>query len=411
MSKMREAWPVAAIVLVVGLVNISTSPQNNWNIALLQLAFVLGTILCLRPSLQATRSLNPILVLICLSMAISNVLAGWDDAGLADWQRAIDMLAHLGFALAIFHWFCRRPSILHWVVAAKMLAVLTYFFVLVGFWLYLETPYSHSWFGDPPLFNHIRHLGMFLLVGTVMASWAVLAYPDRRRGPSWAIFVVALSMLLWSGSRGAVIAAGGGIALLGFKFASARHQRTWVLLGLGAALAFALSAVFDVGQNGLGWLRAIERSVTAASVDQLSSSRLTIWSYLIPFVAERPWFGWGGEAFQHAWPTNGIIQAHNGVFQLMLEWGAVGTILILGPLGWIAIKGGLDYVRTASTQPADSALPLGMSLVTALSIMSLVDGVFYHGTPMAFLMLGFGMVGASLYRAKDLTEGGPIARS
>ncbi|WP_068808905.1 O-antigen ligase family protein [Thauera phenolivorans] len=130
-------------------------------------------------------------------------------------------------------------------------------------------------------------------------------------------------------------------------------------------------------------------------MDQLSSSRLTIWTHLLPFIAERPWFGWGGEAFQHAWPTNGIIQAHNGVFQLMLEWGAVGTSLILGLLGWIAVKGALLYRSAASTQPDDSALPLGMALVTALCVMSLVDGVFYHGTPMAFLMLGVGMVGAS----------------
>lgn len=52
-----------------------------------------------------------------------------------------------------------------------------------------------------------------------------------------------------------------------------------------------------------------------------------------------------------------------------------------------------------------------MVLVTALCVMSLVDGVFYHGTPMAFLMLGFGMVGASLHRAKDGAEGAQITRS
>lgn len=132
---------------------------------------------------------------------------------------------------------------------------------------------------------------------------------------------------------------------------------------------------------------------------------------MLPYIAERPWFCWGGEACQHAWPTNGISQAHNGLFQLMLEWGAVGTYVILGPLGWITLNGALLYRRTASSQPADSALPLGMALVTALAIMSLVDGVFYQGTPMAFLMPVVGMVGASLHRAKDRAEGALLTRS
>lgn len=399
MKKMRNAWPVVAIVLVIGLMNISSSPQNNWNIALLQIAFLMGSILCLRPSLNETQKLNPIMLLIFLSIASSNVFATLDSAGIADWPRAVNIVAHMGFALAVFYWFIRRPSVVHWVVTAQMFSVLIYFIVILGYWNYLADPYSHQWFSYPPMFNHIRHVGTFLMVGTVIASWGVLNYREVRRSLAWVIFVLALSMLLWSGSRGAALAACGGITLLALRFPLAHTARGWALLAVGSVMAFTLSAVFDVDQNGLGWLSAIRRSVAATSIDQLSSSRLTIWTYLLPFIAERPWFGWGGEAFQFAWPTRSIIQAHNGLFQLMLEWGAVGTLLILGLLGWIAIKGGLLYWKTASPQSTDSALPLGMALVTALLILSLVDGVFYHGTPFAFLMLGFGMVGASLYRA------------
>lgn len=399
MARMCGVWSVALVVIFLSLGNVLPSQSNNWNISLVQLAFLLGSILYLKPSLDETRGLNAILLVICLSVVVSNGLAARDAAGLADWARVLNIIAHLIFALTVFYWFAMQPDVLRWVANALMFATLIYFLALTGFWWQLEEPYAYAWFSAPPLFNHIRHVGMFLCVGVVVASWCVLARTGNGRWLGWAIYVLALSMLLWSGGRGAFIAACGGIAILGLKFASKQHLRSWAMLFIGMVLAFVLSGLFDVGQNGMGWLPAIRRSVAAASMDQLSSSRVTIWMHLVPYIAERPWFGWGGEGFRFAWTVLPTIQAHNGLFQLLIEWGAVGTALILGLLGWIAIKGGLLYWKTASTHSADSPLPLGMALVTALLILSLVDGVFYHGTPFAFLMLGFGMVGASLYRA------------
>lgn len=399
MARMREAWPLAMVVIFFSLGNLLPSQSNNWNISLVQIAFLLGSILCLKPSVQETRGLNTILFMICLSLVISNGLALRDAAGLADWVRVLNVIAHLAFAVAVFHWFAKKPDVLQCLASIQMLATFLYFAILVAFWWRLEEPYAYSWFSSPPLFNHIRHVGMFLCVGVVIASWGVLARSGSERWLGWAAYVLALSMLLWSGGRGAFIAACGGVAILGLTFAPGRHFRSWAMLFIGMVLAFVLSGIFDVGQNGMGWLPAIRRSVAAASMDQLSSSRLTIWMHLIPYIAERPWFGWGGEGFRFVWTVLPTIQAHNGLFQLLIEWGVVGTTLILGLLGWIATKGGLLYWKTASCQPPDSALPLGMALVTALSILSLVDGVFYHGTPMAFLMLGFGMVGASLHLA------------
>lgn len=411
MLEVRDAWPLTVIVIFLSLGNLLGSQSNNWNISLVQIAFLLGSMLCLRPSLHETRGFKAILLLVCLSITTSNGLAAWDGAGLADWGRVMNMIAHLAFAVAVFYWFAMKPDVLRWVVGAQMLATLVYFFVLVGFWLQLEEPYSYSWFSTPPLFNHIRHVGMFLCIGVVVASWAVLARDGRWRWVGWAIYVLALSMLLWSGGRGAFIAACGGVAVLGLKFTPKRQLRPWAMLVTGMVLAFALSGMFDVGQNGLGWLPAIKRSVAASSMDQLASSRLTIWIHLLPYIGERPWFGWGGEGFRFAWAVLPTIQAHNGLFQLLIEWGVAGTSLVVGLLGWIAIKGGLLYWKTAAVQSRDDALPLGMALVTALSILSLVDGVFYHGTPMAFLMLGFGMVAASLYLEKSRPNGGLIARS
>ncbi|MBP7656662.1 MAG: O-antigen ligase family protein [Pseudoxanthomonas sp.] len=411
MLGVRDVGSVTVIVIFLSLGNLLASQSNNWNISLVQIAFLFGSILCLRPSLHETRGFNVTLLLICLSIATSNALAAWDGAGLADWGRVLNMIAHLAFAVAVFYWFAMKPDVLRWVVGAQMLATLVYFCVLVGFWLRLEEPYSYYWFSTPPLFNHIRHVGMFLCVSVVTASWAVLACGGAWRWLGWAIYVLALSMLLWSGGRGAFLAACGGVAVLGLKFAPNRDFRPWAMLFIGMMLAFIFSAIFDVGQNGLGWLPAIRRSVAAASMDQLASSRLTIWMHLLPYIGERPWFGWGGEGFRFAWAVLPTIQAHNGLFQLLIEWGVVGTSLVLGLLGWIAIKGGLLYWKTAAMQPRDASLPLGMALVTALSILSLVDGVFYHGTPMAFLMLGFGVVAASLYLEKGRSKDGLIARS
>lgn len=388
--------PVFALVALLGLINSYPSIFSNWRIALLQVVFLLYTLLVFRRFDLGYRVYVP-LALIAVLVVFSNLLAVRDGAG-GDWQRTLEMLAHMGSALAFFTWFYRFPNILAWVVVGLLGSIVVYFFLLADLWLSLDDPAAYAWFSRPPLFRHIRHVGYFLCVGAVVGTWAVLAYSGLLRVLAGCACFLAVAMLLWSGGRGAVLSSFVAVIVLLHMFPLRRHWGAWLALLLGFVLALLVSAAFPVDHPGLGWLSALGRSSESASLDQLSSNRIGIWLYLLDYIAQRPWFGWGGEGFRAVWTGFPIVQAHNVLMQLLIEWGVIATALILGFLLWLTLKGLRLYWQSARALEATDALPLGMALVAVLGCLSLVDGVFYHGMPMAFLMIGYGIVGAAVYR-------------
>ncbi|MOA27904.1 O-Antigen ligase [compost metagenome] len=131
-------------------------------------------------------------------------------------------------------------------------------------------------------------------------------------------------------------------------------------------------------------------------MDELSTGRLGIWSYLVPYIAERPWFGWGGEGFQAVWTGFPIRQAHNGLMQLLIEWGCVGATLYAVMIGWLLLKGWGLYLASVKKDGAATELTYGIALTTALLVLSVIDGVFYYGMTMSFLVTGFACVGKAL---------------
>ncbi len=379
-------------VLSICFLNVSSISTSNFNIAILQLFFVGSSLFLLRHDIPELATPAAVILGILFSLTISNGLAQSDGLETADWRRVIEVSTHLAFAMICSAWFMARKFAIHCFAKSILLAVSFYFVILVVFWTSSGDPFSYPWIHAPPLFNHIRHTGYFLCAGVVVAGWSTFQFRGLQRSLSWAVFVIALAMLLWTGSRGATLAATVGMLSLAIHFTPRAHSGSWKALLLGALIALFLSAVFETGQRSMGWLAAFERSASASSLDQLSSSRLTIWSHLVPYIAERPLFGWGGEGFRAVWTTRGVVQAHNVLFQLLIEWGLVGAILIGGFLGWLTVKGGKLYIAQRCSKCIPPALTLGFPLIAALWALSAVDGVFYHGTPMALMMAGFGMI-------------------
>ncbi|MDG3065709.1 O-antigen ligase family protein [Thauera mechernichensis] len=388
----------------LGLFNSSTIQENNITIATLQITFSTASIYYLRGSLSRLASYASVAALTALSLIISNGLAQYDAIETSDWSRVIGACAHMAFGAFCAAWFMSRRWAINCFVNAILAATIFYLVALAVRWISTEDPYAYPWFHAPPLFNHIRHAGYFLCVGVIVSSWGALQYRGVQGRLALAAYVVALSILLWSGGRGAFLAALVGLFALSLHFSPRRHARGWGTLLVGTVLALALSAHFDIGQRSMGWLGAFERSATAASLDQLSTSRLTIWSHLLPYIAERPLLGWGGEGFLAVWTKGGAVQAHNGLLQLLIEWGAIGALLVLLSLGWLTTKGLRMYCAQLGHGKMPAELVLGVALTMGLWALSIVDGVFYHGTPMAFMMAGFGMIFAAIERSESVGE-------
>jgi O-antigen ligase len=119
----------------------------------------------------------------------------------------------------------------------------------------------------------------------------------------------------------------------------------------------------------------------------LGTGRLYIWTYLWDFILQRPWFGWGGEGFRAVWSGFPIVQAHNGVLQLLIEWGGVGFVVIGLPLVVLLGRALLSY--RGLNEEYKAPVGLGLALVISLLLYSMVDGIFYYGLPLVFLSVGY----------------------
>jgi O-antigen ligase len=399
-SQVRGLWLIPFFVISVVFVNFSSSALNNLSVAFLEAAFCIATILYVGLGHFKVRSLGFAVVFVCVVLLLCNWLAELDGVTPASWWRVLGVVAHLFFALLIARWFVLTPRTVHWLVGAMLLSVGVYFAVVVELWNALDEPQGYNWVSDPPLFRNIRHVGYFLCIGAVVASWAIFYYSGWRQFGAWLIYVIGVGLLLWTGGRGGALGYLFGTVILAVRFSPKEYFVQWISHLFALILALWGSAVFVVNQRAMGWISVFFQSITASSIDELSSSRIAIWIFLAEKIVERPWFGWGGEGFRAVWPESGLfqdqglVQAHNGLLQLLIEWGILGTLCMCLLLGWIFVKGTWCYLRAGIR--ADKTLSLGVPLVFALLALACVDGVFYHGTPFAFLMIGFGMIIASV---------------
>jgi hypothetical protein len=389
-ERLFELLPFLMCIFLLGFINtLGGAKFNNSVVAIIELLFCLCVMLFFRVPERLLYKAFVMLGLLAALLTLSNGAAAYQEIGYADWRRVYQMLAHGAFLAAVACVFAGWRNAPYHAAVVFAVGAFAYFCIWLGAWYGLEDPFNYPWFNSPPLFLHIRHLGFFLAATSVVLAWAVLRYPGSSRMLFLVALFISLSLLFWTGSRGSSISMLAAVAFVALKF------RGWKLLLLPAAVVSALwfSCHFEVAQASLGWLSALQRSGDAGSLNELSSNRGTIWMFLLPHMIERPLLGWGGEGFRALWTGFPVSQAENGFFQLMIEWGGLVTLLVFGVLARILWKAMRQYLSGC----AEDGLVLGLGLALCMGILSLTDGVFYHGTPMAYLMLGIGICLSSLW--------------
>ncbi|SDU19848.1 O-antigen ligase family protein [Halopseudomonas salegens] len=389
---MLAVW-LSLVVFAACVINGQALYLAEWQIFLLQFSLFTLCVRCFPALVQHSWPYFVIVLLILGLMLLSNALAASVDEVMATSDRVFHMLGHLLFAWSVYacsRQYSWRPVYLFWSVFAALLVCTL---AVAMLWFTVDQPRLYDWFSKPPLFGHIRHMGYFLCFAAIVATYWFFSARLLQHYLAGVAVLLGFSLLFWNGGRGAALAVmlAGSLVLFCSCFSWQRLRSMAYLV----ILALAMSLLFRVDVRGVGWFDALWRSDAATSVNALSSGRLWIWSVLWPFIQERIWFGWGGNGFVSVWGKEAsIIQAHNGLFQLLLEWGLITTAAILGLISYYFLRG--SWVICHMGRRAQPPLLLGLMVTLGMLVLAVFDGIFYYGAPGSFLALGLGLLAAGL---------------
>ncbi|MDO8348359.1 MAG: O-antigen ligase family protein [Rugosibacter sp.] len=243
-----------------------------------------------------------------------------------------------------------------------------------------------------PIFGNIRRLAM------TAGLMSVFLYLDAgyRQSEKWLLVlarVVGLSLLFWSGSRGAMLA--WLLALLMFIRLTQQGSR-WRGWSLEIGVAIALSILFDVGNPSMGFWGAFLRSwisaVTTGTFDSVSSGRMSLWIQTLAALHDPriALLGAGGNGFVRLHLMFGqIFHPHNILLQAVSDWGLVGLLLLL----WLVGQG--VPARSELRPEKAGMIGLGAALLVFLLVTGLLDGGLYHLQYLFFAAIAFALLAAS----------------
>lgn len=334
-------------------------------------------------------------------------------------------LAYLGYAsvavsicLLVFRGLVSLDGILAVILAAALVMILAEVRVILDTWaIYSHLAPGHIYY--PAYFNHIRNLAHVPTAGLAAASYFCWRQGASRwqRGLSWLLMAFFLTVLVWAAGRASAVI----VPMMWILVALLMRARpiAWLLgSSIGAViLAFALVIVSgnsqmlvnvqsrtvedfsDVGKvidDGVGRAPASGRLNT---IDNIGSGRLGLWREALDDIAERPVIGSGGGEFLHRHltpdmrrPNQVPAHPHNWILRMLLEFGVVGTVLLLG-VGAITAKITMDGYRRSAHPQAIGALA---ALALTWLVYGLISGTLYYAWPIITFMFCIGaLVGAS----------------
>jgi O-antigen ligase len=322
-----------------------------------------------------------------ISLSLALILFG------AVYSAKSPILALIGFAKLVTHalfffavidriklWQSKQLDRLWAVIGIGLIAYWAAWLTI--FWVIPPAP--SDWLLLVPGVTNVRSLGFFALAGFFagMATASGDAHHNRRVQYllGLTISVAALVMVIWTGSRGGLLAILSG---LGFLLLADHRLRLWLakFSALGLLLAMIISLPLPVVHPSYGGERIISSSTPTNKGTEITSGRREMWENTAKKISEKPLTGWGVEQFAISGPeqTLGYKQPHNMILQLLFSTGLLGALaalLIIAPF--------LPMInRNLSTPHRRAAWGYFIGALT----FGLIDAAFYYTYPvMVFLV-------------------------
>ncbi|HEY7767260.1 O-antigen ligase [Longimicrobium sp.] len=312
-----------------------------------------------RASLQAVSRRATLLVLMALALASTE----WSAAPGLTLRRAIAFVGTTALGVFLAARFTPRELLRVVASAFGVMAVLSLLFA-VGLSQYGVDHGIHpgAWQG---VFTHKNVLGKAMVIGSVTFLLLRADLSRERRWIGTAGLGLCVFLVLMSTSKTA-------LSIMLVLFASAALFRM-LRLRMDLAVIVFVSAVVVGGSVVAVVASNWESLLLAMGKDPSLTGRIPMWEVLARTIQERPWFGYGYNAFwlgekgPSAAPLKEIgwltPSAHNGYLEVALQLGLVGLLVFLA--GYLAaFRQAVAGVRRTLT--ADALWPLLILTFTLL---------------------------------------------
>lgn len=271
--------------------------------------------------------------------------------------------------------------------AALAVGAVAYYGVFAAY-VMSNTLTVQQWVGPFPGFNNIRHvafLGLiafggglgYLLIADNAPSW------HRDLLASFGFGIPALTFILWTGSRGPLLALMFA-TLCCFALFWRRRRCIAPYAFISITLAIVIASLLPLPNPIYGvWQAFGLADVNSETLNAASSGRLETWQYTFGKALERPLFGWGVNQYNHFLPDarEQLFHPHNYPVQLLFASGFGGTALLLLAVSAFVLPR-LRYISSDSQK-------FNGALLLTLLLYSLYDGILYFAYPMMIFTIVF----------------------
>jgi O-antigen ligase len=259
-------------------------------------------------------------------------------------RRGISLLAPTAVGIVLTLRFEKRESLRLLAIALGLAAIISIIVVLL---LPAEgIMYFGAWTG---VYDNKNSFGRAMALE--VAVLALIALDAKRyRVLAWLAAAGTMALVLLSASVGALMAAAAVLVLIPlFRSLRLRLTKMVAVCTIGVLVGAIVLTVI---------LSNTEEAFALLGRDPTLTGRTEIWAAAFVSIAERPWLGYGHNAFWQGWvgPSISLVSSigwetpnsHNGLVDLWLELGLVGVLTFLLGLGIAARRAILQGRHTAT---------------------------------------------------------------
>lgn len=341
-----------------------------------------------------------------ISSSISLGLVLFSDTGLL--HKGIAAYRHIALLLLIVYVFAlARFCVINRLSHIRIFVVLSAGVIaLIALYLLTyhlgPTPNPRIWALYPPLGSHARNIGNVAAVCCVVSVLLFVNHIYKTRLQQMAVLFTALSIwsfLVWNGGRSSMAASvitSIIIMLSSVWFAKACIKRV-IIISLVIIAGFFIGDQLSVFHwNGIQ--RAIninaqaEQASTSSNTniitnDKLNSGRTTMWRISLNAFKQSPWFGLGPYGYYFIPNKTDDDQPHNFIIQFLVEWGVIGTSLMLSLMlycAWVGLK-----ALPQAFKERDFSYISGGAVIFLLTLDGLTAGTYFKLLPMLCITTAF----------------------